>query len=94
VNNGPATLSGGAVRDSEKWDAVRATKRVTGVGGTANQINWFSSVPKVAVKVAEAETFVRPSEAPQAGSPAGSPPVHQQTEQEAVEAWENEGDPN
>lgn len=28
------------------------------------------------------------------GEAALSPPPHEQTEREAVEAWENEGDPN
>jgi len=43
--------------------------------------------------LAEAQTFVRASVASAASAP-WSPPVHEQTEREAVEAWENEGDPN
>jgi phosphoglucomutase len=42
----------------------------------------------------EAQTFVRAAVASAAIRPPGSPAVHEQTEPEAVEAWENEGDPN
>ena len=43
--------------------------------------------------LAEAQTFVCASVASAASAP-WSPRVHEQTEREAVEAWENEGDPN
>lgn len=44
--------------------------------------------------LAEAQAFVRASVASAAAGPPWSPPVHEQTEREAVEVWENEGDPN
>jgi len=42
----------------------------------------------------EAETFVGAMLTTAVSGPALSPPAHQQTDEEAVKAWENEGDPN
>jgi hypothetical protein len=44
--------------------------------------------------LAAARTLVRASVATAAPSPGRSARVHQPTEGEAVEAWENEGNPN
>jgi len=81
VKDGAVTLNGYATSYSEKWNAVRATKRVAGVraiaddiviqlphsqlrtdgdiaGAAANQLGWFTSIPKGAARVMVSDGWV------------------------------------
>ena len=81
VKDGAVTLNGFATSYGEKWNAVRATKRVAGVraiaddiviqlphsqlrtdgdiaDAAANQLGWFTSIPKGAARVMVSDGWV------------------------------------
>jgi phosphoglucomutase len=86
-----APIGGLKVEAAGGWFAVRpsGTEDIYKIYGES-----FLSDGHLRRILAEAQTFVSTLVASAAIAPAVSPAVHAPTEKEAIEAWENEGDPN